>query len=968
MKKRPGKRILAFLMSMVFMLSTAVVGVNLTASAKSDYKAPFDENNIKVRFSVMSDTHIQGKTSNSSMKFKKALAQVQTFKDLSGIVINGDVTDYGMEDQIHVMNDILAERMNKGLDLKKTRLLLNMGNHELYDAELNHGDQGGGIPTQAEAKPHYHGANTFKKILGDKMYTDDATTEQLELGFQHTELQGYHLILFSLFDYNHGLRYEKREFEWLQKALKEANAADPNKPIFFFMHAAIKGTNLGSEQGGYWATDSQELYDELAKYPQVIAFGSHLHYPLQDEREIHQKDFTAVDTGSVYYTSVPTSMVNPLTGEKMVFQNLNGAEPKDCMEFSQGLLIEVDGDNNTRIHRLDFYATAQSHASSVVPIKEPWIVPSVKDEHHLTQYSKETLEANNVAPQFTKEAKVKVLPNDPETDPYKNFLNMEFQTATDDDMVLAYELKFIEAESKKTITTQYVYSDYYLHPNPNEMSGIKQVNATKRSLYPMMPNYPYDYVVEVRAVDCFGMKSQPITSAVQPGDPSGLDETPAPTLDPQAQWGYIPFTDYDYLKVGYTPGKDDFDSWPTADATEFHPYVPVTNNGFNHSPAITKQVKGTANQFDVITNSDDAVLEKYYHTNCEGATEFWIWVDFSQVKFDYLYFGFRESKFYGTEYQTKVAQPMENAYYYIQDGKGGWTARPFHTDGTMDIGNYKGFIRFDVEYFCNPENNAPMYPDNIKTFKMWFSLDDEQDYTGKEFIIDQIGFAGPNLKNPTMTVGEMKAMDGSDKVTTAELKAAYDGAKSKMDAGQGSYDKSRYDAFVEAYHAVGKLVENPGDAAQTFDAYMALKTAMDNLNKPAEVDKKALEEAVAAAKKDMDAGQGNFTTETWDVYAAAYDAAVATLEDKAATQEAVNKAVDALKAAKDGLKENEPVDPEKPVDPDKPVGPDKPTDPENPNSVPQTGDISAAVMSILAVLAVACGGLAYAVRRRKCNG
>ena len=852
-----------------------------------------------VRFSVISDTHIQRADSDSTTKFKKAMAQLRKIEDLSAVLINGDVTDYCTPAEVNVLNDALGQLEGTGFDFDAVKLLLNMGNHELFDAEINYGDQGGGIPTQAEAKPHYHGGTTYKNVLGDKMYTDEATADQVELGFQHVKLNGYSVIMFSLFDYNHGLRYDPKAFEWLKEALEKANEENPNQPIFFAMHAAISGTNLPSEQGNYWATESKELYDLLAQYPQVITFGSHLHYPLQDEREIFQKDFTSVDTGSVYYASIPKKMTNPITGETMVFEGLDGAQPAGAFTgFSQGLMIEVDKDNNTRITRLDFI--------NKTTIKDPWIIPAVTNEHHLTQYSEESLKANNTAPVFPENAAVTVLPNDPENDPYKNQLNMTFTSATDNDLVLAYEIQYIEKESGDVINKQYTYSDFYLYPTQDEMAQTTDFSTTKRALYPMKPNYPYDYYVEIRAVDCFGMKSDPIRSAVIPGDPSGLEEDLSPTLDPRNQWDFKLFTDYSYLAEGYVPQKGvDFDSWPTANTENFHPYVATSKNGYAGSTAITKQINGAANQFDVISwNAAADEFNKYYHTDFTGAEEFWVWVDFTDVEFDYFYFGFREGLFYGTEYQTQVKSPLSDCYFYIQDGNGGWTARPFMSDGQMALGGYKGFIRFDVEYFVN-EGGIPMFPDNLKTFKIWFSLENDTDFTGKTFTIDHIGFAGPSLNGATSTVGEMLALGRGDKVTKPELQAACGNADKKVEAGQGSAADDSWQAYLTALESAKTVAEKTNPSASEVEtAYMTLKEAEAALTAKPEpdIDVSDLQAAYNTAKEMVDAGQGRYTDATWKVLTDAIDAAGILLENPT-TQEAVDAAAEALDTAIAGLAE-----------------------------------------------------------------
>jgi len=879
------RKFLSVLLAFAILSTTSIVGF-ITSSAAIDYEPPFDENNIVLRFSVISDTHVQNADSDSTQKFKKAMAQLNKIQDLSAVVINGDITDYGTVQQINVLNSALNDLANiSGFDFSKIKLLLNMGNHELYDAELNHPGNNNPAPTQAEAKPDYHGGTTFKNILGNKMYTDEATPEQVELGFQHVRMNGYSVILFSLYDYNHGLRYDPQAFEWLKEALRQANEEDPNKPIFFCMHAAIKGTNLPSEQGSYWAVDSKEFYDLLAQYPQLITFGSHLHYPLQDEREIFQKDFTSVDTGSVYYCSVPKSMVNPITNEVMTFENLDGAQPPGAFTgFSQGLLIEVDKDNNTRITRLDFI--------NKTTIKKPWIIPSVNDPYHLQMYSAESLKANNKAPEFPSNATVVVHPNDPEKDPYKSQLNLTFTAATDDDMVLAYEIKYIDKATNKTITTQYVYSDYYLNPQPSLMKKNVEFSTTKRALYPMKPNYPYDYYVEVRAVDCFGMKSAPIRSGTVPGDPSGLEEDITPTFDPQAQWKFKLFTDYSYLEEGYVPTVGvDFDSWPVSTASDFHPYAATSKNGYANSTAITKRVNGTANQFDVISwRIDEETFKKYYNTDFTGAEEFWVWVDFSDVAFDMCYFGFRESLFYGVEYQTKVSGKISDTYFYIQDGNGGWIKVPFNSDGSMDIGYYKGFIRFDVEYFLDA-SGIPMYPDNLRTLKFWFSFVNGMDFTGKTFTIDHVGFAGPNLENATCTVGEMLAMGRGVKVTSKELKAACDNADAKVSNGQGNYDGEKWQLFLDALKDAKAVANNNSATSEEIEtAYFNLKDAENNLKVVSEtIDTSELEEAYNAAKAIIDAGKGKYTDETWNALTEAF-ARAKTLLDSPNSQEEVDAA------------------------------------------------------------------------------
>ena len=91
---------------------------------------------------------------------------------------------------------------------------------------------------------------------------------------------------------------------------------DPEKPIFVFLHQHIKDTVYGSQE---WGTqDSAKINAVLKEYPQVITFSGHSHYPLDDPRSIHQKDFTSVGTSSVSYMEVEGGKVQGISRQELV--------------------------------------------------------------------------------------------------------------------------------------------------------------------------------------------------------------------------------------------------------------------------------------------------------------------------------------------------------------------------------------------------------------------------------------------------------------------------------------------------------------------------------------------------------------------------------------------------------------------------------------------------------------------------
>lgn len=134
-------------------------------------------------------------------------------------------------------------------------------------------------------------------------------TEQLEEIFRehlhlksihhHVIIKGIDIIGVSL---EGGLTPNQQNREYLEAELKKAAARDSQKPIIVFAHNYVPGTIAG------WG-NANSIGEILKKYPQVVYFSGHTHYPLESERAIHQRDFTSVATSNmcyVYMDEVPS--------------------------------------------------------------------------------------------------------------------------------------------------------------------------------------------------------------------------------------------------------------------------------------------------------------------------------------------------------------------------------------------------------------------------------------------------------------------------------------------------------------------------------------------------------------------------------------------------------------------------------------------------------------------------------------
>jgi hypothetical protein len=151
-------------------------------------------------------------------------------------------------------------------------------------------------------------------------------------------VNGYHIITLLPVTYT-DVTYTQATKDWLDRTLAEITSENPNAYVIVLTHPMIYdtvyGSTLGREQGStlkdMWVTS--DLTDILSKYNQVITFGGHLHFPLNDPRSIMQTAFTSVGCGSVSYMAI----------EDGGYENMASLTAmKDKFEFSQGLICQID--------------------------------------------------------------------------------------------------------------------------------------------------------------------------------------------------------------------------------------------------------------------------------------------------------------------------------------------------------------------------------------------------------------------------------------------------------------------------------------------------------------------------------------------------------------------------------------------------------------------------------------------------
>ena len=275
--------------------------------------------------------------------------------------------------------------------------------------------------------------------------------------------------------------------------LAAITSAEPEKYVIVLTHPMIKNTVYGSrlgEEGGiwestlshYWATDA--LTPVLKKYPQVIVFGGHLHFPLNDPRSVWQGDFTVFGCGSVRYMAIENGKYEDMSGATVM---------KDCNDFSQGNLLQFDSNGNMRVLRMDFW--------NKDVIGEP-VVSSypTSDKSHLTKYNHTTRSLANAAPVLSTL----------DVDVTDGVATAKWAAGTDDEFVHHYVLTLRKGGT--VVTTKKILADFY---KSAKTSGMKK--EWTRSLGNVTDG---TYELTLEAYDSWDAAAKPLTKTFQVGSTS----------------------------------------------------------------------------------------------------------------------------------------------------------------------------------------------------------------------------------------------------------------------------------------------------------------------------------------------------------------------------------------------------------------------------------------------------------------
>ncbi|MBQ9812440.1 MAG: metallophosphoesterase [Thermoguttaceae bacterium] len=415
-------------------------------------------NDVVLRCCVMSDVHFNGNPeSKETERFKRAIrfmydyCSEQAYKNFDALVVVGDMSNHGTEPELTLFKKTMDEAVKPG-----TQKFLCMGNHEFYGGNQEYWQSVFGV----EPNRRYE-ANGYRFIA---LSPEKGTMKD-----------GDYLYV----------------VDYLEKELKEAVAADPDKPIFVFQHYPVSPTVYGGR--GYDDWGAEDLFDTLQKYPRVVNFSGHTHYPINDPRCAWQGCFSAFGTGTLSY------ICHGHEGRK--FQDYLPDDGK----YAQFYILEVRRDNSVTLKPYDL--TTNSFFDLVYFVARPGAVADYvyTDQRYF----------NSARPTWREET----TPTVDVKDSYSAVV--EFKQAYCKDVCVGYRVDLERKNAKKpdweSAGAHYFWSEYYLRDMPETARGtISDLDGG------------YDYRGSITALNPFMRESDetlPVEfkTPVDPGEPDDKD-------------------------------------------------------------------------------------------------------------------------------------------------------------------------------------------------------------------------------------------------------------------------------------------------------------------------------------------------------------------------------------------------------------------------------------------------------------
>ena len=369
------------------------------------------------RFIVASDMHVSANNSDSQMtkiRFRDMFRQMNAYADgqeynrLDAVLLAGDITDGGTSADLQAVKQIIDSNI-----AEESELVITMGNHDFWGDKSN--------PSQMIAQfEHKFGETNSHKVIG-----------------------GYHFVTLCA-DKSRagdpGWDYSETVVNYARTELAKAyEASGSDKPIFVMQHVGNTNTCAGTceHTNGNAVSTLNDLY---AQYPNIVCFAGHSHFAANDECSIHQKDYTSIATGGLYYSTRMT-----LNGSAIDMENR--------YEMAQNYVVEMDANNVMRVRCWDILQQKF--------VGETWEISSWDKEDFL--YTEDRFADGDLF--FAENATVEVV----EKGAYE--AKLRFDPVPQASLTARIYKATVKNGAGKTVCERYISGDYFNEPtSPIEVS------------------------------------------------------------------------------------------------------------------------------------------------------------------------------------------------------------------------------------------------------------------------------------------------------------------------------------------------------------------------------------------------------------------------------------------------------------------------------------------------------------------
>ena len=425
----------------------------------------------RLRFGVVSDIHL---TTPKSCAMTEKAFRIFKSRGADAVVIPGDLTDWGIRSSFEYLK-ATWDKVFAGTDAVP---LFCTGNHDFegwHYGDMTMEMHANGY-SEKEALVKLGIGAEWERVLGEKFAPIRVRT-----------VKGYDFVSS---EWNGSAKFPA----WMAE---NGGRFKGTKPFFYFQHLPAKGTTADSNG---WS-DKGTCFKALADFPNAIAFTGHTHRPFNDERSIWQGEFTAIATPSLSYASFPDGYENG-KGKRdgTSKQTMQIVPVRRDLRGGQGYFTSVYDDRMV-VERIDIEEGGVEGASA-------WIVPL---SGGAKPFGLDARAAASVAPEFPSDAEVALETRNTEdrSGKWAIAMNCEFPSAAPapGERVFDYEIRAVPKDGSKPLSKRFFSPAY---------SRMAKYEPKRQRFWFNVAELPQDvdYVIEVRAFNCFGKASRPLVSGV----------------------------------------------------------------------------------------------------------------------------------------------------------------------------------------------------------------------------------------------------------------------------------------------------------------------------------------------------------------------------------------------------------------------------------------------------------------------